>query len=209
MSPPLGAAEMADRLQRLGRRRRSCSATAPYIFVDGRYTLQVRDQVDLDIFTIESLVDNPPATWIKNNLGKGARLGFDPWLQTIGDVKALKASAEKIGRDIGRRSRTIRSTPSGRTSPNRRWRRSRSTRSPLPANWPRTSWRGWPQAIGKDGATHAVLTDPSSIAWAFNIRGGDVPHTPLALGFAVLAADRSHLLFMDQRKLSRTESRPT
>ena len=46
-----------------------------------------------------------------------------------------------------------------------------------------------------------MLTDPSSIAWAFNIRGGDVPHTPLALGFAILAADGSHLLFMDKRKL--------
>ena len=48
-----------------------------------------------------------------------------------------------------------------------------------------------------------MLTDPSSIAWTFNIRGGDVPHTPLALGFAILAADGSHQLFMDQRKLSR------
>ncbi len=56
-------------------------------------------------------------------------------------------------------------------------------------------------AIAADGATHAVLTDPSSIAWAFNIRGGDVPHTPLALGFAVLAAEGPHLLFMDKRKL--------
>ena len=56
-------------------------------------------------------------------------------------------------------------------------------------------------AIAKDGATHAVLTDPSSIAWAFNIRGGDVPHTPLALGFAMLAAEGPHLLFIDKRKL--------
>jgi Xaa-Pro aminopeptidase len=57
--------------------------------------------------------------------------------------------------------------------------------------------------IGKEGATHAVLTDPSSIAWTLNIRGRDVPHTPLALGFAVLAADGNHLLFMDERKFSR------
>ncbi|RWG92767.1 aminopeptidase P family N-terminal domain-containing protein, partial [Mesorhizobium sp.] len=45
--------------------------------------------------------------------------------------------------------------------------------------------------------------DPSSIAWAFNIRGGDVAHTPLALGFVILAADGKHQLFMDQRKFSR------
>ena len=46
---------------------RSCSPDRALIFVDGRYTLQVRDQVDLDVFSIESLVDNPPADWIKDN----------------------------------------------------------------------------------------------------------------------------------------------
>ncbi len=174
-----------------------------FMFVDGRYTLQVRGEVDLDIFAIESLVDNPPASWIKDNLGKGARLGFDPWLHTINEVKALKASAEQSG----------------------------ATLVPLEKNPIDAVWKDQPAppvapveihpigfagelakdklvrlaaAIAKDGATHAVLTDPSSIAWAFNIRGGDVPHTPLALGFAILAADGKHQLFMDQRKFSRT-----
>lgn len=173
-----------------------------FIFVDGRYTLQVRGEVDLGIFSIESLVDNPPANWLKDNLGKGARLGFDPWLHTIGEVKALRASAEKTGAVL----------------------------VPLETNPIDIIWKDQPEppvapielhpigfagelakdklarlaaAIGKEGATHAVLTDPSSIAWAFNIRGGDVPHTPLALGFAVLAADGRHRLFMDSRKFSR------
>ncbi|AZO62289.1 MAG: M24 family metallopeptidase [Mesorhizobium sp.] len=173
-----------------------------FIFVDGRYTLQVRNEVDLSIFTVESLVDNPPASWIKDNLGKGARLGFDPWLHTIGEIKALKASAEQSG----------------------------ATLVPLEKNPIDIIWEDQPEpprapvelhpiafagelakdklarlagAIEKEGATHAVLTDPSSIAWAFNIRGGDVAHTPLALGFAILAADGKHQLFMDQRKFSR------
>ncbi|RWX61569.1 aminopeptidase P family protein [Mesorhizobium sp. M4B.F.Ca.ET.089.01.1.1] len=173
-----------------------------FVFVDGRYTLQVRNEVDLDIFAIESLIDNPPATWIKDNLGKGARLGFDPWLHTLSEVKALKASAEQSG----------------------------ATLVPLDQNPIDIIWKDQPEppvapveihpigfagelakdklarlaaAIDKDGATHAVLTDPSSIAWVFNIRGGDVPHTPLALGFAILAADGKHQLFMDQRKFPR------
>ncbi|RVD17328.1 aminopeptidase P family protein [Mesorhizobium sp. M4B.F.Ca.ET.017.02.2.1] len=173
-----------------------------FVSVDGRYTLQVRSEVDLDIFAIESLIDNPPATWIKDNLGKGARLGFDPWLHTLSEVKALKASAEQSG----------------------------ATLVPLDQNPIDIIWKDQPEppvapveihpigfagelakdklarlaaAIDKDGATHAVLTDPSSIAWVFNIRGGDVPHTPLALGFAILAADGKHQLFMDQRKFPR------
>jgi Xaa-Pro aminopeptidase len=170
------------------------------IFVDGRYQLQVRDQVDMTIFTVEHLIETPPPIWIKDNLGKGARIGFDPWLHTIGDVEALNKSAAKVG----------------------------ATLVPVDRNPIDTLWTGQPKqplapvaihplafagelakdkltrlaaSLAKEGATHAVLTDPSSIAWSLNIRGNDVPHTPLALGFAILSAEDPHLLFMDKRKL--------
>ena len=52
------------------------------IFVDGRYTLQVRQQVDTKLLTPQHLIDQPPADWIKAHLKKGDRLGFDPWLVT-------------------------------------------------------------------------------------------------------------------------------
>lgn len=180
-------------------------AKSAFVFVDGRYTLQVRDEVDLDIFTVESLIDNPPASWIKETLPKSARLGFDPWLHTMGDVKALTASAEKVGAVL---------VP--------------LTQNPVDAIWAdqpdaplapveihpeafagelaKDKLKRLASAIENDGATHAILTDPSSLAWSFNIRGGDVPHTPLALGFAILAADGSHALFLDKRKLGRTEA---
>ncbi|MER9462268.1 aminopeptidase P family protein [Mesorhizobium sp. M0387] len=174
-----------------------------FMFVDGRYTLQVRHEVDLDIFAIESLVDNPPASWIKDNLGKAATLGFDPWLHTIGDIKALKASAEQSGATL---------VPLDNNPIDIIWKD-----QPAPPAAPveihpigfagelaKDKLARLAAAIGKEGATHAVLTDPSSIAWALNIRGGDVPHTPLALGFAILAADGKHQLFMDSRKFSRT-----
>ncbi|MFK0687325.1 aminopeptidase P family protein [Mesorhizobium sp. IMUNJ 23033] len=178
-------------------------AARAFMFVDGRYTLQVRSEVDLDIFSIESLVDNPPATWIKDNLGKGARLGFDPWLHTLSEVKALQTSAEQSGAVL---------VPLEKNPIDVIWKdQPESPRAPVEIHpigfageLAKDKLVRLAAAIGKDGATHAVLTDPSSIAWAFNIRGGDVPHTPLALGFAVLAADGSHQLFMDQRKFSRT-----
>ncbi|TGR25924.1 MULTISPECIES: aminopeptidase P family protein [unclassified Mesorhizobium] len=173
-----------------------------FVFVDGRYTLQVRGEVDLGIFSIESLVDNPPAVWLRDHLGKGARLGFDPWLHTIGEVKALQASADKIGAVL---------VPLDRNPIDIIW-KDQPGAPVTPVELHPIGFAGelakdklarLATAIGKEGATHAVLTDPSSIAWAFNIRGGDVPHTPLALGFAILAADGSHQLFMDSRKFSR------
>lgn len=173
-----------------------------FVFVDGRYTLQVRSEVDLDVFSIESLVDNPPAVWLKDNLGKGARLGFDPWLHTISEVKALQASADKSGAVL---------VPLDKNPIDIIW-KDQPDAPVAPVELHPIGFAGelakdklarLAGAIAKDGATHAVLTDPSSIAWAFNIRGGDVPHTPLALGFAILAADGSHQLFMDKRKFSR------
>ncbi|RWB77847.1 MAG: aminopeptidase P family protein [Mesorhizobium sp.] len=173
-----------------------------FIFVDGRYTLQVRNEVDLSIFTVESLIDNPPASWIKDNLGKGARLAFDPWLHTIGEVRALKASAEQSGATL---------VPLDRNPIDIIWKdQPEPPRAPVElqelnfaGEFAKDKLVRLASAIQKDGATHAVLTDPSSIAWSFNIRGGDVPHTPLALGFAILAADGKHQLFMDQRKFPR------
>src|SRR5579875_1924101 len=57
---------------------------AAAIFVDGRYTVQVREQVDTSVFTPEPWLDLPPERWLEEHLPKGARLGFDPWLHTPG-----------------------------------------------------------------------------------------------------------------------------
>jgi Xaa-Pro aminopeptidase len=177
-------------------------ASRAVIFVDGRYQLQVRNETDPDIFTIESLVDNPPASWLKDNLAKGNRLGFDPWLHTIGEIKALQAAADKAGVVL---------VPVGRNPIDIIWQD-----QPQPPVTPvelhpiafagelaRDKLKRLAADIAAEGASHAVLTDPSSIAWVFNIRGNDVPHTPLALGFAILAADGAHQLFMDKAKFSR------
>ncbi|QDC00042.1 aminopeptidase P family protein [Mesorhizobium sp. 8] len=173
------------------------------MFVDGRYQLQVRQETDQTVFTVESLIDNPPAAWLRDNIGKGARIGFDPWLHTVGEVKALRASAGKAGAEL---------VPVAENPVDAIW-----DDQPAPPLEPveihpiafagelaKDKLARLAAAIEKDGATHAILTDPSSIAWAFNIRGNDVPHTPLALGFAILAADGKHQLFMAGRKFSRT-----
>lgn len=67
-----------------------------YIFVDGRYELQVRAQTDGKVFSYESLVSNPPTSWLAEN-GKGLTIGFDPWLHTIYEAEALRNALEKQG----------------------------------------------------------------------------------------------------------------
>lgn len=171
------------------------------IFVDGRYTLQVRQQADMDIFAVDSLIDNPPPAWIEENVGAGLRIGFDPWLHTSGDASALRKAALKVGSEL---------VPLDQNPIDAIWK----DRPQAPAGkieiqpielageLARDKLPRLGEAIARQGATHAILTDPSSIAWAFNIRGADVPHTPLALAFAILAADGPAQLFIDKRKLT-------
>ncbi|MFC5387482.1 aminopeptidase P family protein [Aquamicrobium segne] len=172
------------------------------IFVDGRYTLQVRNETDPALFTYDSLIDNPPVKWISKNLKPGTRLGFDPWLHTTGEIDLLNAAAIKaditlVAVEENPVDAIWQDQPAPPLTP--------VELQPLAfaGELARDKLARLAQAIAVEGATHAVLTDPSSLAWTFNIRGNDVPHTPLALGFAILAANGSHHLFMDRAKFSR------
>jgi Xaa-Pro aminopeptidase len=171
------------------------------LFVDGRYTLQARVQTDQDLFTIDSLVQNPPRKWLAANLGQGERIAFDPWLHTIDEAKSLRASVEKAGGELVATENLVDAIWDGRPP------------APLEpvtihdlrfaGETARDKLKRLQAAISEARAGCTVLTDPSSFAWTFNIRGADVAHTPLALGFAILGADGHHRLFIDHRKLPR------
>lgn len=170
------------------------------IFVDGRYTEQVTSQVDGTVFTIESLISNPPAKWAKDGIAAGTRLGFDPWLHTITEIQALRKAVETTGGTLVALERNPVDLIWEDQPP-----------PPLesvdihPVQWAgreaKDKLADLAAAVADVSADFTVLTDPSSIAWAFNIRGNDVPHTPLMLGFAIIAASGVHLLFVDKRKL--------
>lgn len=170
------------------------------MFVDGRYTLQVRDQTDGEIFNYESLIENPPSKWLKTNAPKDFKLGFDPRLHTAKEVRTLKsalksASGELVALDENPVDHVWHDQPAPPLGPveihDQRF------AGKLASN----KLADMASAVRDAGATHTVLTDPSSIAWAFNVRGSDIPHTPLALAFAIIAADGNHALFIDKRKL--------
>ena len=111
------------------------------LFVDGRYQVQVREEVDSALFSIEHLVEQPPHAWIKDNLPAGAQLGFSPWLHTVDGAERLaKACADAGGNSS--RSKKIRSISSGPTGPSRRLVPSCCTICAMPAKMPRARSRG-------------------------------------------------------------------
>src|ERR1700685_1501413 len=70
------------------------------VFVDGRYTLQAAKQVDTKAWTVESLIDPPPETWLTKHLASGDRVGFDPWLHTTAAAEKLAAACAKVGAEL-------------------------------------------------------------------------------------------------------------
>jgi Xaa-Pro aminopeptidase len=172
---------------------------AAAIFVDGRYTLQVTQQVDLQVFTARHITDEPSDGWIAEQLPKGGKLGYDPWLHTPDGLEALRRAAAKAGGELvacadNPLDAVWADQPAPPIAPVRPHDLRFTGRDSVDK---RTTLGG---RLAEDKVDAAVLTAPDSIAWLLNIRGGDVPRTPLPLSFAVLHADGGVDLFIDRRK---------
>jgi Xaa-Pro aminopeptidase len=171
------------------------------IFVDGRYTIQVREQVDREVFEPVAVMETSVADWLKANAKKGQRIGYDPWLMTRAQVRRIADALETADAEL---------VPVEENPVDAIW-RDRPEPPLTPVSEQPEALAGRPVgeklqqvggAIADKRAEAAVLTDPASIAWLFNIRGSDVPHTPLPLSFAVVHAAGRPELFIDGRKLS-------
>ena len=170
------------------------------IFVDGRYTIQVKEQTDANCFDAESLVDNPPSKWLEANLKKGDRIGYDAWVLTLRQceqfarvAKEKKAEFASVGNLVDRVWQDRPEKPLGQVAVQDLQYAGKSTDKKLIEIQ---------QVIAEKKADLCVLSDPASLAWVFNIRGSDMVHNPLALGYAFIPDKGKPLVFMDGRKLT-------
>ena len=171
------------------------------LFVDGRYTLQAREQVDTSLFAIEHLIDMPPNRWIEENLTADDRLGYDPWLHTVEATERLEKSCAAAGAKlIAVEPDLIDAIWADRPAPPLGAVRLHDLRfAGEAADEKLARVRA---ELTKLRADALVVSDPHAIAWAFNIRGADVAHTPLPLAFAIIPQAGRPSLYIDGRKLS-------
>jgi len=171
------------------------------IFVDGRYTLQVRDQVDERFWSHESVPRTSPAKWLGEHAFEGAKIGYDPWLHGKKWVEATARALESCKAELV----AVEGNPVDAI-----W-----TDRPAPSSAPalvheerfageaseakRAKVSEWLAARKLDAAVIAAL---DSIAWLLNIRGADVERTPVALGFVIAHADGTADLFISEDKVT-------
>ncbi|MEG8219736.1 aminopeptidase family protein P [Sphingomonas sp. HH69] len=170
------------------------------IFTDGRYTLQVREQVDGAHWAYESVPQTSIADWLGIHAPSGGRIGYDPWLHTSAWVKAASAALAKKGATLV----AVDTNPIDAVWPDR----PAPSAARLVAHEDRFAGRSAAdkrQAIAdwlvETGADAAVLSALDSIAWAFNIRGKDVDRTPVALAYAIIHADATADLYVAPEKM--------
>jgi Xaa-Pro aminopeptidase len=171
------------------------------LFTDGRYTLQAREQVDTALFTIEHIVETPPHVWLEKNLPADAKLGYDPWLHTA-------ESAERLAKACTAARATL--APLDANPVDALW-----TDRPAPPSapvmlhdlrfageYPTSKLARIRAEVAGARADALVISDPHNIAWTFNIRGGDVAHTPITLAFALVPQDGRPSLYVEGAKLT-------
>jgi len=170
------------------------------IFTDGRYTIQVRQQVAASEWSYQSVPQTSIAAWLGEHAPSGARVGYDPWLHSRDWVKAASAALKAKGAELVAvdenpidRVWADQPTPSAAkliVQPEALAGKSSAQKRHDVADW-----------LVEKKADAAVLAALDSIAWTFNVRGADVSHTPVALAFSVVHADGTADLFVAGEKI--------
>lgn len=171
------------------------------IFVDGRYTVQVREQVDGRLFEYRSVPGDTIGGWIADHAHEGARIGYDPWLHTSRWVKQVSDEAARAGAElVALESNPIDAVWQDRPAP--------SAAPALvhddalagrPSAEKRAAIAGW---LNTEGLDAAVISALDSVAWLLNIRGSDIAHTPVALSYVIAHADGHAELFIAPEKVT-------
>jgi len=170
------------------------------IFTDGRYTLQVRSQVDGKDWSYQSVPETSIADWLKDHAPEGGKIGYDPWLHTRDWVKRAKeALAERGAELVAVGANPIDKVWSDRPEASKAHLVVQSDEHAGKSSAEkRTEIGDW---LGEKHADAAVLSALDSLAWAFNIRGADVARTPVALAYAIVHRDGTADLYVASEKV--------
>lgn len=177
------------------------SADKAVLFVDGRYTLQAPAETDTAVIEIKPLSAMCAADWLNETLPEGAVIGFDPWLTNEDSYRALhKALGDKNRQLVSVKSNPVDEIWTDRPAPPL----SKAEFHPLEFSGESSEAKRlrMAEALRAEGQQAFILTRPDSLAWLLNLRGADVAHTPLTLGFAVLHTTGTVDLFIAPEKIS-------
>lgn len=170
------------------------------IFVDGRYTVQVRQEVSPELFEYCHFGEDPHSKWLADNLPRGAKVGCDTRMHPLRWYRDTETALHSDGLQLVAYSHNLidacwhdRPAPvvgealllpeqfTGESSISKRKRIG--------------------TAISHKGAEAALVFAPDSISWLLNIRGTDIPKLPVVQSLALLEADGGVTLLVEPDRI--------
>ena len=171
------------------------------LFTDGRYTLQVAQQVSRAAYSLFDTTEKTPLSWLGENIESGAKIAYDPWLHSVESVERLKSALAKIGAEA---------IPVTQNLVDKIW-ETRPAPPAAPIAVHNLTYAGKSSTekrrdlagfLKEKNLAAAIIAEPSSVAWLLNVRGGDVAYTPLPLSRAILKDDGSVQWFVASEKIN-------
>lgn len=171
------------------------------LFVDGRYTLQAAKEVDTTIFDIVCTDNIPMNLWMSKNLSNGTNIGYYPWFYSVYEIEELSKSCKKTSSLLHAIDRNIidelwddRPIPAV------------SSVDVVPLNVAglhiKTKIDKVKEYLYKNKIDATIITAPDAISWLLNIRGRNVPYSPVVLAFAIVSPNKPVELIMNLEKIS-------
>ncbi|OSP56416.1 aminopeptidase P family protein [Pseudoruegeria sp. SK021] len=170
------------------------------VFIDGRYRVQVRSEIDATAFSPVHWPEIKLADWLKTHAAPGAKIGFDPWLHTVAEIEALRTELTGTGITLFETANLVDAIWADRPAPPDG--KAQAYPEALAGRSAADKRQSLAQSLRDAGQTAAILTLPDSIAWLLNIRGTDLPRVPVMQAFAILHHDAQVSLYASPAKLA-------
>ena len=171
------------------------------MFTDGRYTVQVREQVDGKLYDYEDVPATSPAKWLAEHAPEGAKIGYDAWLHGVEWVEAAEKLFAKKGIElVAVDGNPIDAVWADRPEPSKAEAvphddkfagRSSAEKRAEVADW-----------LKQEGYDATVISALDSVGWLLNMRGRDIENTPVALSYVLAHADGTADVFLAPEKVT-------
>lgn len=169
------------------------------IFTDGRYTIQVGNQVPTSEFELYPLVAKKYLEWLVSTLPAGGRVGFDPKTHRATWLAFIKKNLKKEYQLVPSSENPIDSLWSDRPTQN-------SSKIMLVPD--SISGQSSQEKRGKVAsrlrtmaADVGLITQLDSICWLLNVRGSDIPRAPVILSYLFMSSSGKIDFFLDEERI--------
>ena len=170
------------------------------LFVDGRYTIQAENEKNSSKIIVYKLNKTIIANWLKKNVISYDKIGFDPWLHTWNEIQNLKS--EFRGKYKFKKVKNI-IDKIWIDKPKEEYHKIFK----LSDKYTGHSYTAKLAQINKlknnIKVDYIIYTLPESICWLANIRGFDIPNTPIAQSYAIQEKNGDLDIFIKKEKLSK------